>query len=208
MSEVILGIDRRSPFRGQQLVERPLVFGTGFAVYADEKRLVMERCHVFLEMLGDERGDLLNAVIGSEEGAQADSSVEDLVELVDVGDALHLGEGEKFLVEPLCRYRHFAWGHGVADRQRCFVLNRLGDGVLVEIVQLVIDSEYLEGAFSVRSLVNWRAGESDDCRVGHGCHQIGAQFLGDRAVRLVDKYVHVVAGIGVFLHPLKLVDHG
>ena len=106
----ILGIDRRSPFGGQQLVECPLVLGTGFAVHADEERLVMERCHVLAEMLGDERGNFFDAVVGGEEGSQADGSVEDLVERIHIGDALCLGEGEEFLVEPLGRHHHLARG--------------------------------------------------------------------------------------------------
>ena len=139
----------------------------------------MERCHVLAEMLGDECGDLFDAVVRGEEGAEADGLVEDLVELIDVGDALHFGEGEEFPVEPLGWHGHLARGHGVADRQGRLVCNRLGDGVLVEVAQLVIGSEYLEGAFPVRGLVNWRAGEADDRRVGQGRHQVGAQFLGD-----------------------------
>ena len=59
----------------------------------------MERCHVFAEMIGDECGDLFDAVVRGEEGAEADGSVEDLVELIYVGDVLQLGEGEKFPVE-------------------------------------------------------------------------------------------------------------
>ena len=38
-----------------------------------------------------------------------------------------------------------------------------------------------------------RAGEADDRGVRHGRHQVGAEVLGDRAVRLVDEDVDVVA---------------
>jgi len=96
----ILGIDRHAPFRRQQLIESLLVLGAGFTVYADQKRLVVQRQHVLLEVLGDEGRDLLDTVIGREEGAQADGPVEGLVEFVDVGDALSFRQLEKFLVEP------------------------------------------------------------------------------------------------------------
>ena len=43
---------------------------------------------------------------------------------------------------------------------------------------------------------------------GHRGHQVGAEVLGDRAVRLVDEHVDGVAGIGVRLDALELVDHG
>ena len=57
----------------------------------------MERCDVFAEMIGDECGDLFDAVVRGEEGAEADGSVENLVELIYVGDALQLGEGRRIL---------------------------------------------------------------------------------------------------------------
>ena len=82
-------------------------------------------------MLGDEGGDLLDPIVGRQEGAKANRPVEDLVELVDVGDALRLGQGEELFVETLRRDRHVARRHGVADRERRLVFDRLGDGVLV-----------------------------------------------------------------------------
>ena len=60
----VLGIDGSRPFRRQQLVERLLVFGAGFAIDGDHERLVAERQHVLLEVLGDESGNLLDAIIG------------------------------------------------------------------------------------------------------------------------------------------------
>ena len=85
----------------------------------------------------------------------------------------------------------------MANRQRRLVLNRLGDGVLVKIAQLIVGTEYLEGAIPVRGPINRRTGESDDRRVGHGRHQIRTQVLGHRAVRLVNEYINVVTGVDV-----------
>ena len=124
------------------------------------------------------------------------------------GDALRLGQGEELAVESRRRDRHLAGHHHVADWQRRFVLDRLGDGVLVEIAQLVVGAEYLEGALPLGRLVDGRAGESNDGCVGDGRHQVGAQVLGHRTVRLVDEHVDVVTSVGILLQPFELVDHG
>ncbi len=50
------------------------------------------------EMLSDEGGDLLDAVVCGEEGAEANGAVEHLVQFVDIGHALGGGELEEFLV--------------------------------------------------------------------------------------------------------------
>ena len=158
-------------------------------------------------MLGHKRRDLLDPVIRSEERSQADCPIKDLVEFINVGHAFDLSQGEKLLVESFRRYRHFTRSHRVADRQRRLVLDRLGDGVLVEIPQLIVGAENLERALALGRLVDGRAGEPDDRRIGQGRHQVRAQILGYRPVRLVDEHVDIVAGIGVLLDTLELVDH-
>ena len=79
--------------------------------------------------------------------------------------------------------------------------------VLVEIALLVVDAEDLERAFALRCLGDRRAGEADDRGVRHRRHQVGAEILGDRPMRLVDEDVDVVAGVRVLIDPLELVDH-
>ena len=204
----VVGVDGHGPVGGQVPVQGALVLGAGFAVDADQERLVAEWRHVLPEMIGDEGGDLANAVVGRQEGAQPDGAVEHPVELVHVRDALHLRQGEELLIEPLGGHRHAAGRQGVANRQRGFVLNRLRNGVLVQIAQVVVDPENLEGALAVLGTGNRRAGKADDRGVGHRGHQVGAEVLGHRAVRLVDEHVDGVAGIGVRLDALELVDHG
>ena len=204
----IFRVDRRSPFGWQQPVERALVLGAGFAVYSDEERLVTERQNLLLEVPSYKRRDLIDPIVGGEEGAQSHRTVENLVEFIDVGDTLDFGQGEKLPVEPLRGHRHLARRHRVADRQRRLVLDRLGDGVLVEVAQFVVGTEDLKSALALSRLVDRRAGESDDRRIGQSRHQVRAQIPGDRAVRLVDEHVDVVAGIGVLLDALELMDHG
>ena len=121
----VFSIDGLGPFRRQQLVERLLVFGAGLAIDRDHKRLVAERQHVFLEVLGDERGHLCDAIIRLQEGAQAHRAIQYLVQLFDIRHALSGGEFEEFLVQPVNRDRHLAWRQDVLDRQCGFV----GDGL-------------------------------------------------------------------------------
>jgi hypothetical protein len=51
---------------------RFLVFGAGFSVHGHDERPVAERKYVLLEVLGDECGDFLDAVVSHQERAQAD----------------------------------------------------------------------------------------------------------------------------------------
>ena len=175
------------------------------AVHADQERLVAERRHVLAKMFGNEGRDLLDPIVGGEEGAQSHGAVEDLVELVDVGDAIGLGQREELLVQPLRRHRHVARRHGVADRQRRLVLDRFGDGVLVEIAPLVFGAEDLEGPLALGRAVDRRSGEADNGRVGHRRHQIGARARGppSRCASSM-KDMDVVAGAGVLLDPSNL----
>ena len=158
-------------------------------------------------MLGDECGDFFDAVVGHEERAQPDGAIEHLVQLLDIGDAFRLRQLEKFLVEPLGRHRHLARRHDVLDRQRRLVLDRLLDRIFVEIAALVLRAENLERAFALLGLGDRRPGEADDRGVRHGGHQVGAEVLSDRTMRLVDEDVDVVAGAAVLPDRLKLVDH-
>ena len=204
----VLGVHRLGPRGRQPGVQRAFVLGAGFAVHADEERLVAERRHVFPKMFGDEIRDLLDTVVRGQKRPQADGAVERGVEFLDVGHAFGLGQGEELAVEPLRGHRHLARSHAVADRQRGFVPDRLADGVFVEIPACVVGAEDRERAFPVRGPVDRRAGKADDGRVGQRGHQVRTQVSGDRTVRLVDEHEDVVACVGVLLDALELVDHG
>ena len=204
----VLRIDRHGPFGRQEFIKRVLVLGAGFPIDAHEERFVSKRLDVFLEVFSDERGNVLDTIIGGQKRTQPDCTIKHVVQFVNVSDAFYLGQGEKFLVESIRGYGHVTRRHRMTNRQRRLVLNRLGDGVLVKIPQLIVGTEYLEGALPVRGTVNRRTGESDDRRVRHGRHQIRTQVLGHRAVRLVNEDIHVVTGVHVFFETFKLVDHG
>jgi len=124
-------------------------------------------------------GNLLNAVVRSEESAEANGAVEHLVQLVNIGHALGSGELKEFLVQSLGGHGHLARCHGVADGECGFVLDRLTDRVFVEIALLVLGPEDLESAFTLRRLGNRCAGEADDGRVRNRSHHVGAEILGD-----------------------------
>ena len=64
----VLGIDGLRPFGRQQLVERPLVFGAGLAVHADQERLVAERQHLSRGSVRDERPATFSITVGRGEG--------------------------------------------------------------------------------------------------------------------------------------------
>ena len=81
-------IDDLRVFRRQDLVERLLVEGARLAVDADEKRLVAQRLDVLAVVVGDVLRDLLHALLALEEVLQVHRAVENLVQLLDVGDAL------------------------------------------------------------------------------------------------------------------------
>ena len=93
------------------------------------------------------------------------------------------------------------------DRQRRLVLDGFADGVLVEVALRIVGTEDLERALAVGGPGDRRAGETDDRGFGQGCHQVRAQVPCHRAVRLVDEHEYVVAGVGVLLDALELVDH-
>ena len=103
----VRGVDGFRPFRRQQLVQRLLVFGAGFAIHGDEKCLVAKRQHAFLEVLGHELRDLLNAVISGKEGAQPQRTVQDLVEFLDVGYAFGSRQGRKIPYRAVRQARSF-----------------------------------------------------------------------------------------------------
>ena len=68
-----------------------------------------------------------------EEVLQVHRAIEDLVQLLDVGDALGLGEREELLLHELVRDQHLVGREVVVERQRRAVLDALGDRVLVEV---------------------------------------------------------------------------
>ena len=131
----VAAVDDLRPLRRQVAIERHLVLGAGLTVDSNQERLVVQRVDVLLEVVGDELRHLLHAVVGAEEGTNADRTVEHAVELLDVGDVLTLGQIEELLVELLGRDCHVRRRHHVADGQRRAVFDRLLDGVLVEVAR-------------------------------------------------------------------------
>jgi hypothetical protein len=67
------------------------------------------------------------------------------------------------------------------------------------VALLVVGAEDLERAFALGRLGDRRAGESNYGGMRHRRHHVGAEVLGDRAVRLVDENVDIVPRVGVLI---------
>ena len=67
-----------------------------------------KRQHVLLKVIGDERCNFPDAVVGGQERAEADGAVERTIQLLDVRHVLGLGEGEELGIESLDRDGHLA----------------------------------------------------------------------------------------------------
>ncbi len=143
-------------------------------------------------MIGHEARHLLHAVLALEEVLQVHRPVENLVQLLDVRDALGLGQREELLLHDLVRHQHFVRREVVVERQRRAVLDALGDGILVQIALVVLAAEGLERPLAVGRLVHRRAGEADEGRVRQAGHQEVAKVAAGRAVRLVDQHEDVL----------------
>jgi len=204
----VLCVDGFRPLGRQVLVERFLVLGAGLAVDGDQEGLVAERRDVFLEVLRHELGDLLDALVGLQEGLEADRPVQDAVEFVNVADALGLRELEELLLEHLVRDADVIRREGMAQLEGGAVFNGLGDRVLVEVALRVVGAEGLEGTLPLGRLVNRSAREADEGGRRQCAHQVVAKIAAGGPVRLVDEDEEVVAGAGVSAHALELVDHG
>ena len=68
----VLRVDRSGPVWRQVLVEGLLVLRAGLTVHGDDERLVVERQHVFAEVVRNELCRLCDTVVGGQEGGQAD----------------------------------------------------------------------------------------------------------------------------------------
>ena len=204
---VVAGENDLRIFRRQDCIERLLVEGAGLAVDGDEKRLVAQRLDVLAVVLGDVLRDLLHALLALEEVLQVHRAIENLVQLLDVGDALGFGEREELLLHDVVRHEHLVRREVVVERQRRAVLDALRDRVLVQVALIVLAAEGLERAFAVRGLVHRRAGEADEGRVRQAGHQVVAEVAAGRAVGLVDQHEDVLARVEVRRHVAELVDH-
>jgi hypothetical protein len=191
----------------QELVEGVLVMGAGFAVHADEEGLVAEWPDVLAVVFGDELRHLLDAFLALEKVLQVHRPFEDLVQLLDVGDAFGLGEGEELLVQRFVRDQHFVGGELVVERQRRAVLDAVGDGILVQVTLVILAAEGLEGALAIHGLVHRGAGEAEEGRVRQAGHEEVAEVAAGGAVGFVDQDVDVRARVQVRRHVAELVDH-
>ena len=72
---------------------------------------------------------------------------------------------------------------------------------------LVFGAEYFERTLALGRLGNRRARETDNRSVRHCGHHVGAEVLGNGAMRLVNKNEDIVAHAAVFADSLKLVNH-
>ncbi len=89
-------------------------------------------------MFGDVSGDLFDPLLAFEKVLEVDRPLEDLVQLLDVGDAFGLGEIEKFLFHHLMRHEHLVGRQVVVERQRRAVFDAFADRILVEIALVVL----------------------------------------------------------------------
>ena len=95
-----LGILRR-----QNRIERLLVERARLAVHRHEECLVAERLDVLAEMIRYHASHLLHSLLAFEEILQVDRAFEDLVQLLDVRDALRFGQREELLLHDLVRHQ-------------------------------------------------------------------------------------------------------
>ncbi len=113
-------------------------------------------------MLGDVLRHLADALLPLQEVLQVHRPVENLVQLLDVGHALGLGQRQELLIEDLVRHQHLVGREVVVERQRGAVFDALGDGIFVQVALVVLAAEGLERPLAVGGLVDRRAGEADD----------------------------------------------
>ena len=136
-----------------------------------------------------------------------DRPVQDGVQLLDVADALGLGEAQELPLQRLRGRRAVVGRQGVVERHGGAVLDRLGDRVLVEVALRVVAAEDLEGALAVGDPVDGRAGEADVGGVGQGAHQVVAEVAARGAVGLVHQHEDVLPRVEVGRDVVELVNH-
>ncbi len=93
------------------------------------------------------------------------------------------------------------------DGQRGFIGDAFRDRILVEVAELVLRAEDLERAFALRVIRDWRARETDNRGVRRRSHEIAAEVLRHRTVRLVNEHEDIRPGAAVLPDRLELVDH-
>lgn len=157
-------------------------------------------------MLGDIAGDLVHALVALEEVLEVDRTLEDLVQLRDVGDPLGFGDRPELPLHELRAREHLVRGDVVIERERRPVLDAFAYRVFVRVSTAVGGAEGLKRALAVDCLVHRRAREADEDSVGNGRHEIIAEVAAGRAVGLVDHHEDVRPLAEVGEHPLKLVD--
>ena len=200
--KTISGILRR-----QDGIKRLLVKGARFTIHGHKERFVAERLHVLPEVVRHVTRHLFHPVPALEKVLQVHRAFENLVQLLNVGDALSLGQREELLLHDLVRHEHLVRREVVVERQRRAVLDALGDGILVEITLVVLAAESFERPLAVGGLVHWRAREAEETRVRQASHQKVAQVATCRTMRFINEYEDVRAQIQVRWHVAKLVDH-
>jgi hypothetical protein len=105
-------------------------------------------------MIGHIPRHLLHTLPALEEILQVHRALENLIQLLDVRDALGLGQREEFLFHELVRHEHFVRREIVVERQRRAVLDALGDGILVQVALVVLAAKRLERPLAVGRLVH------------------------------------------------------
>ncbi len=157
-------------------------------------------------MLGHVPGDLVDALVALEEVFEVDGAVENLVQLLDVGDAFGLGDRPEFLLHQSVLSQHLVWGEVVVQRQRRPVLDALFGSSTCEVAACVVHAEGLKRPLAVHGLVDRRPGEADKHGVGNAGHEVVAQVAAGGAVSLVDQHKDVRPRVEVRGHVVELVD--
>ena len=82
-------------------------------------------------------------VFALEKVLQVHRAFENLIQLLDVGDAFGFGERKKLLLHDLVRHQHLVRREVVVERQGRAVLDALGDGIFVQIALVVLQPKVL-----------------------------------------------------------------
>ncbi|RIE10699.1 hypothetical protein SMC4_01820, partial [Candidatus Cryosericum hinesii] len=93
---------------------------------------------------------LLHPVPILEHVPQCDRLLQNLVQVLDVADALRAGQPEELLLQRLAVHPQFIRRERVVERHGRPVLDGLADGILVEVALLVLEPEHLERALALR----------------------------------------------------------
>ena len=139
---------------------------------------------------------LLHPVAVLEHVPQRDRLLQNLVQVLDVADALRAGQAEELLLQRLAVHAQFIRRERVVERHGRPVLDGLADGILVEIALLVLDPNTLTCPCPA-PFVNRRAGEAQQRGVGRRAQEVIAQVAARGAVRLVHQDEDVRASVDI-----------